>query len=55
MPLLRLTDASLNFGTHVLLDALELSIRQGEHIGLLGRNGAGKSTLLQIILGEIAL
>ncbi|MFM1896440.1 MAG: hypothetical protein RLZZ385_1514 [Pseudomonadota bacterium] len=51
MPLLRLDKVSLHFGTHVLLDGVELTLRKGEHIGLLGRNGAGKTTLMRVIAG----
>ena len=54
MPLLRLNQVSLNFGTHVLLDAVDFTVRKGERIGLLGRNGTGKTTLLKVISGEIA-
>ncbi len=53
MPLLRLNQVSLNFGTHVLLDAVDFTLRKGERIGLLGRNGAGKTTLLKVISGEV--
>jgi ATP-binding cassette subfamily F protein uup len=53
MPFLKLDKVSLNFGTHVLLDAVDFSMRRGERIGLLGRNGAGKTTLLKLICGEI--
>jgi ATP-binding cassette subfamily F protein uup len=54
MPLLRLDKTSLHYGTQVLLDAVDLSIRRGEKLGLLGRNGAGKTSLLKILAGEIA-
>ena len=54
MPLLKLDKVSLNFGHHVLLDAVEFDLRKGQRVGLLGRNGAGKSTLLKIINGDIA-
>ena len=38
-------------GDHRVLNNLDLEMRQGERIGLVGRNGAGKSTLLRIIGG----
>ena len=52
MPFLKLDKDSLNYGTHVLLDAVDFSMRKGERIGLLGRNGAGKSSFLKLISGE---
>lgn len=55
MPLLRLDKASLNFGTHVLLDEVDFEIKRGARIGLLGRNGAGKTTLMKVIEGIMGL
>ncbi len=52
MPLLRLDNLSLSYGTHVLLDAVDLVLRAGNKVGLLGRNGAGKTSLLNIIAGR---
>lgn len=53
MPLLRLSDVHLAYGTHVLLDGVDLTIQPGERWGLLGRNGAGKSTFMKLLKGEI--
>jgi len=35
------------------LRGVDLAIRAGEVVGLVGRNGAGKSTLLQMICGTL--
>ncbi len=51
MPLLKLENASLHYGTQVLLDEVELTIHKGDRLGLLGRNGAGKTTLLRVLEG----
>ena len=37
---------------HLVLDQLDLLVRHGERIGLVGANGAGKSVLFRTILGE---
>jgi ATP-binding cassette subfamily F protein uup len=53
MPLLRLSNVSIAFGTHALLKNADFQLDAGERVGLLGRNGEGKSTLMKIIAGDI--
>ncbi|MDD4913533.1 MAG: ATP-binding cassette domain-containing protein [Methylococcales bacterium] len=53
MPLIRLNNVSIAFGTHALLDNAAFQLDAGERVGLLGRNGEGKSTLMKIIAGDI--
>src|SRR5258708_2159212 len=38
----------------LVLEKVDLTIRSGEIVGLLGRSGSGKSTLLRIIAGLVA-
>ncbi|RIY35229.1 ATP-binding cassette domain-containing protein [Psittacicella gerlachiana] len=51
MSLVRLTDANLAFGSHVILEQINLSVENHERVCIVGRNGSGKSTLLKVILG----
>lgn len=52
-PLLDIRHASIGYGAQPLLTDINLAVRSGERIGLLGRNGAGKSTLIKLLAGEI--
>ena len=47
--LLTLQDAELAFGDQPLLDRANLTVMDGERIGVIGRNGTGKSSLLRVI------
>ena len=55
--ILRVKDVCRGFnktqGELLILDDANLSLREGEIVGLLGRSGSGKSTLLRIIAGLI--
>ena len=54
MALIRLQDVSFTYRKPALLEDIDLEVRPGERIGLLGRNGMGKSTLMKIIAGDIS-
>ncbi len=43
--------AELAFGDQPLLDRADLTVTDGERIGIIGRNGTGKSSLLRVIAG----
>jgi D-xylose transport system ATP-binding protein len=50
-PMLRLQGISKRFGAVEALSDVELEIRAGEVVALVGDNGAGKSTLIKVIAG----
>ena len=49
--LINLTGISKSYGDHVVLDDLNLYIRENEFITLLGPSGCGKTTTLRMIAG----
>ncbi|MBK2094012.1 ATP-binding cassette domain-containing protein [Francisella philomiragia] len=53
MQLISLKNVSLNFGTQIVLDKVNLEVTKGQRICLIGRNGTGKSSLLKIIEGNV--
>jgi len=48
---IELTGISKAFGTETVLKGIDLTIRPGEFLSLVGMSGCGKSTLLRIIAG----
>jgi phospholipid/cholesterol/gamma-HCH transport system ATP-binding protein len=40
-----------SFGAQVILDGIDLTIKHGETLAMLGRSGTGKSVLLKLIVG----
>ena len=52
-PLLEARGISKNYGNVTALTAVDLDVRPGEIVGLVGDNGAGKSTLVKILCGAV--
>jgi len=39
-------------GRHTVLDGVNMTVMEGERLGILGKNGSGKSTLIKLISGQ---
>ncbi|BCA86079.1 ABC transporter ATP-binding protein [Enterococcus saigonensis] len=52
--MLTLQNITKQFGNHLVLDDLNLTIPRGSIFGFVGENGAGKTTTMKIILGLLA-
>lgn len=50
-PLLEATGLHTYYGTSHVLHGVDLTVRPGESVGLLGRNGMGKTTTIRSVLG----
>ena len=50
-PILKLDGLTRRFGGVTAVDALELSVTEGELVSIIGPNGAGKTTLFNLVTG----
>ena len=49
--MLQVSDIHAAYGSAPVLTGVDLTLRQGEVLGLLGRNGVGKTTLMRVLIG----
>ena len=49
--LIKIKDLRKSFGTKVILDGLNLEIKEGEFFTIVGPSGSGKSTLIRLLVG----
>ena len=52
-PVLAASDLVLGYGSRVIVETADLSVKAGERVALVGPNGAGKSTLLRALTGVL--
>jgi branched-chain amino acid transport system ATP-binding protein len=52
-PLLAVSGLGKRFGGFVALENIDLTIAEGERVGLIGPNGSGKSTLVNCLCGTL--
>jgi branched-chain amino acid transport system ATP-binding protein len=53
-PILALDKVSKRFGAIIVAEDIDLTLAEGESLGIIGPNGAGKTTLFGIVSGTVA-
>ena len=51
--MIRFSQVTLARGAKILLEGTDLTLHQGERVGLIGANGSGKSSLFSLLQGEL--
>ena len=54
-PIIEIKDAGIYQGESLILDAVNLTVKAGEFVYLVGKTGTGKSSLLKTLYGELPL
>ncbi|MFD9792179.1 metal ABC transporter ATP-binding protein [Streptomyces sp. NPDC059070] len=54
-PVISLTGATATLGSRPVLRGVDLTVRRGEVVALLGANGSGKSTAVRSVIGQVPL
>lgn len=49
----RMTGVTVSYGSEVILQDLDWSVRHQDKVGIVGANGAGKTTLIKLLTGEL--
>lgn len=49
--IIELQDVNAGYGNDMVLQNINLAVKRGDFLGIIGPNGSGKTTLLKIILG----
>ncbi len=52
-PIITLQDVTKSYQDFIAVDHLDLEVREGEILGIIGHNGAGKTTTLKMITGLV--
>jgi ATP-binding cassette subfamily F protein 3 len=48
---MELKELTKSYGSHTVLNGIDLTVEKGERVALVGHNGAGKSTLMSVLAG----
>ena len=51
--IIKIEGLSKSYGSHLVLDGVDLEVPRGKIVGLLGANGCGKTTMMKILTGLI--
>ena len=46
-------DLKVGYGTKVVFEDVQIEVRRGEKVALVGRNGEGKTTLMRVVMREL--